>query len=203
MGVPMTSDENTNSASVPSVPGLPPLRWLDRSGTASYEDGLLIMTAGERMDWFNKPISGSRTATAPVLVFLQDSGVQLTSRTNWTPAYFSFTGARNFMRSCASKGRLREKQWWYQWFQEGSRTTRMDLSSLKVPSGCVCRHSEMRTLSIIHMTVPRGTCFGCFDFLRRETTNRLPPASASVRKRPWRRPVRRRSKICDTERTAW
>lgn len=79
----------------------------------------------------------------------------------------------------------------------------MGLLSLKVPSGCAYRQLEKRMLSVIGMMGHRGTFFGCFNFQRRKATNQSPPAPVSVRKRPWDRPVKRRLKICDTERTAW
>ena len=59
--------------SIPTIQGVPPLRWLELSGDAALEDdGTLKMVTGEKTDWFNPPPDPSSPAplsNAPVLVF--------------------------------------------------------------------------------------------------------------------------------------
>ncbi len=62
------------------VPGLPDLAWVGPEGDATFEDGRLSITAGERTDWFNDPNGESRVATAPVLAFEQRCDFQLSAR---------------------------------------------------------------------------------------------------------------------------
>ena len=56
------------------------LEWIEAEGDASFRDGVLTMSAGERTDWFNDPAGSASTANAPVLVAPVLGDCQLSAR---------------------------------------------------------------------------------------------------------------------------
>ena len=66
----------------PAITGLPDLTWHGEPAGSGYdaEAGRLSITADARTDWFNDPLSGARTGSAPALLFAPEGDFALSAR---------------------------------------------------------------------------------------------------------------------------